>query len=53
MGVEDANGVLPPHPRPSAYRSLLYAMAEWVEEQEIEKLKLVVESNGMKLKNTF
>jgi hypothetical protein len=32
------------------YRTLIYAMAEWCEEQELDRLKLMVESNGAKLK---
>jgi hypothetical protein len=27
---------LPPHPRPRIYRTLVFAMAEWLEEREIE-----------------
>jgi hypothetical protein len=51
MGLEnETTGVLPPHPSPITYRHFLYACAEWLEEQEIERLKLLVESNGASLK---
>jgi hypothetical protein len=41
---------LPPHPRPRQYRHLLYAMAEWLEDQEFERWKGIIESNGASLK---
>ena len=54
LGLEDEKtGVLPPHPHPGAYRQLLYAMAEWVEELELDRLKAIVESNGASLTNAF
>ena len=40
---------LPPHPRPRVYRSLLYAMAFWLEDQEMGKIKLLAEAQGAKV----
>lgn len=40
---------LPPHPRPKVYRSLLYAMAYWLEDREMEKVKLAAEAQGAKI----
>lgn len=52
MGLEsEQTGVLQPHPRPQTYKQFLYAIAEWIEDREFEKLKAVIESNGASLKN--
>lgn len=40
------------HPRPKAYRSLLYAMAFWLEDQDMAKFKMVSEAQGAKVELT-
>jgi hypothetical protein len=40
---------LPPHPRPRVYRALLYAMAYFLEDEEMAKVKLICESQGAKV----
>lgn len=40
---------LPPHPRPRVYRSLLYAMVYFIEDQEMAKIKLLAEAQGAKV----
>lgn len=40
---------LPPPPRPAAYRTFLYAAANWCHERELEHLDAIVVSNGGKL----
>lgn len=47
------DGSLPPHPRPGTYRAFVFAAAEWCEKQNMEALKLIVESNGMKVTGGF
>jgi hypothetical protein len=44
---------VPPHPRPRVYRSLLYAMAYWLEDQDMGKTKLLAEAQGAKVEITL
>lgn len=50
MGLEDEKtGVLPPHPHPQTYRMFLYATARWLEEEERDRLRILVEAQGASL----
>lgn len=42
-------GKIPPHPRPRAYRSLLYAMAYYLEDADMQKTKMLAEAQGAKV----
>jgi hypothetical protein len=41
---------IPPHPEPRAYRTLLYAMAYWIEDKDRGETALLAEAMGAEVK---